>query len=1130
LLAALPAMALDPSRAITQYGFSSWDGEDGLPPNAVTAIAQTPDGYLWFGTSAGLGRFDGARFTIFDRYNTPALAKTRHIGALLPTFDGSLWIGRGEGLARFKNGKFIEYPPEQMSDAFIWSLSAGTDGSVYVGTYAGGLNRLKDGRFTVAIPSDGSVTGAVWATRVTRDGAIWTGTNGRGLHRWRNGEPTMFTKRNGLANDIVWAIHEDRRGDLWIGTNAGLNRLHDGQLTTFTTADGLSSNCIKAILEDRDGNLWIGTEGGGLNRYANGKIHFARRRARSVRRHRALAFRRSRRKPLDRHRGGRESASRRQDHQHHQARRTGERCRFCVREARDGSLLIGTAAGFSRWKNGKAENVSPSDGLSSNVVRSILEDPDGSVWLATNDGLNHYDHGKVTVYRVADGLPHDMVRTVTRDRAGNLWIGTRGGGLAKYAGGKFTVYDKKSGALPHNVLSSVDEDADGSLWIATNGGLTVLKAGVFRTYDRQSGLSNAQVRMTYHDRDGTHWIGTFSGGLNRMKNGVITPIRAANGLYDDVVYSIVEDDDGFLWMTGMRGIFRVSKKELNDFADGKIAAIHSDAITAADGMKNGECTAGLPASWKSRDGRLYFPTSRGVVIVDPKKKRRFVTPLVRIDEVVINSQRVDLYAGPVIVQPKHRNLEIRYTAVTFIAPKKISFRYRLRGFSDEWVEAGDRRRVFYTNLGPGQYTFEALASRGDGVWTAAQNPIRFELQAAFYETWWFAAACIVVLVLAIGAGFRMRLRYLQRSERLLLQCVDERTAQLRDANAHKQLILESAGEGIFGLDTNGIVTFINPAAARTLGWPMEEIVGRNLHEIVHAANESCFLCDATTRFIVAGELTTQFRERSGRAFPVECTVGTIVGAGGTESGVVVTFRDISERMAIERLKQEFVSTVSHELRTPLTAIRGALGLLGSGRLGNLAERGQRMLHVAIANTDRLTRLIGDILDLERIDSGAMKLTIDSLEIDDLIEEASDGVQAMAEQAGVTIVRVPSDAVVHVDHDRIIQVVTNLLSNAIKFSQPGSVVTVSGTQHDEVFMISVEDRGRGVPADQFETIFERFKQVDASDSRQKGGTGLGLAICRSIVELHGGRIWVESREGAGSVFRFTVPADRNARVA
>jgi signal transduction histidine kinase len=262
--------------------------------------------------------------------------------------------------------------------------------------------------------------------------------------------------------------------------------------------------------------------------------------------------------------------------------------------------------------------------------------------------------------------------------------------------------------------------------------------------------------------------------------------------------------------------------------------------------------------------------------------------------------------------------------------------------------------------------------------------------------------------------------------------------------------------------------------------------------------------------------------KDGTSFTVEYAASPIRDVSGRVTGAVVTFRDISERRAVERMKDEFVSVVSHELRTPLTSIRGSLGLMQSGRLGEMPEKAERMLDIAVSNTDRLVRLINDILDIERMQSGRVTLARSMCSVAQLTSRAIDLMKPAAEKADVELRSVACGAMVNGDADRLLQTLSNLLSNAIKFSPPGAVVTLTSAVRDAGVLFEVEDHGRGIPADKLDLIFERFQQVDASDSREKGGTGLGLAICRTIVRQHGGEIWVESETGKGSRFRFTVP--------
>ncbi len=379
------------------------------------------------------------------------------------------------------------------------------------------------------------------------------------------------------------------------------------------------------------------------------------------------------------------------------------------------------------------------------------------------------------------------------------------------------------------------------------------------------------------------------------------------------------------------------------------------------------------------------------------------------------------------------------------------------------------------------------------------------------------------------AAFNRMLAEIQRNRDHLQQQVQERTAELSIAMERNQAILDSAGEGIFGLDLDGTVTFMNPSAARILGSAGTTLVGHSLHTHIHSttcpdrplSHRECRVCGARLDPLVRTG-RGKFNRFDAGTVPIEYASSTIVDERGDPNGVVVSFRDISERLTMERIKDEFVSTVSHELRTPLTSIRGALGLLGSGLLGNVDRRAQRMLEIALTNTDRLVRLINDILDLERIDSARVELNRGVLDSGDLIMEAVDGIQSIADRAGVAVVAEPSHSLLWGDRDRVIQTLTNLLSNAIKFSPAGTTVLLKGAARGGVYTFAIQDQGRGVPKEHLETIFERFKQVDASDSRQKGGTGLGLAICRSIVAAHGGRIWAESEEGKGTTFRFEIP--------
>ncbi len=352
-------------------------------------------------------------------------------------------------------------------------------------------------------------------------------------------------------------------------------------------------------------------------------------------------------------------------------------------------------------------------------------------------------------------------------------------------------------------------------------------------------------------------------------------------------------------------------------------------------------------------------------------------------------------------------------------------------------------------------------------------------------------------------------------------------SRLEELNRQKESILNSVADGIFGTDSNGRIVFVNPAAASMLGAQPFDLIGRTVHSAVHEERkdrESCSdQCRTRRAFLVREGNSGQdvFYRKNGASFPVEFSVTQMV-EHGVAVGSVLSFRDISQRYALDRMKDEFVSTVSHELRTPLTSIRGSLGLLSAGLLGDVGDKAANLLRIAVNNSDRLVRLINDILDLERMQSGRAPLAYRMCCLEELARQAIDGMTPMAEAAKVQLLLDAEPMQIEADTDRLQQVLTNLLSNAVKFSPPYSQVTVKLERLLDGVTLSVVDRGRGIPKDKLESIFDRFQQVDASDSRQKGGTGLGLAICRTIVQQHAGRIWAERNPDRGSTFRMFLP--------
>lgn len=396
------------------------------------------------------------------------------------------------------------------------------------------------------------------------------------------------------------------------------------------------------------------------------------------------------------------------------------------------------------------------------------------------------------------------------------------------------------------------------------------------------------------------------------------------------------------------------------------------------------------------------------------------------------------------------------------------------------------------------------------------------------------AQSLLWVVMVTAAGVRQTLLSSDnaRLRRGLEHQVAEQTADLRRLARHNEVLVTSVGDGVYGVDHEGRVTFVNPSAAAALGFTTSELTGRKAHETFHGPGadgapfpwSGCYVHEAIQHGSLVLAEEDEYVRADGTVFPVEITASPLLDESEV-LGAVVVFRDVTQRREVDRLKNEFLSVVSHELRTPLTSIRGSLGLLAGGQLGELPARAASLVGVAVQNSERLTRLINDLLDIERMDSGVAPMDLATLDVGELLEGATEQIEGMATSVGVHVETGTTQGHVMADEDRVIQTLMNLLGNAIKFSESGSVVRVDAVLEGPEVHFRVSDDGRGIPPDKLESIFDRFEQVDSSDTRQRGGTGLGLTISKGIVERLGGRIWAESQLGVGTTVHFTLPAAR-----
>jgi PAS domain S-box-containing protein len=902
------AWALDPRKAITQYSHSAWQIEDGLPQNSINAIVQTRDSYLWLGTQEGLVRFDGVHFTVFDMKNTPGLIHN-YVMALCEGNDGSLWIGTFGGLARLKGGQFTAYTTEAgLSNHVVRSIHAGRDGSIWIGTGGGGVNRFKDGTFTVYTTAQGLSTNDVNVVYEDQQGILWVGTEGGGLNRFVSGQVTTFTTKDGLAGNSVSALRQISDGSLWIGTATGLSRFKDETFTTYTTKDGLSDNQVRAVLQDQHGILWIGTNGG-LNRFKDGRFSvFAQRDGLSSNLVDTLYEDREGSLWIGTEGGG---LNRLKDGKFlSYTKREGlsnERVRP-IYQSRDGSLWIGTeGGGLNRIKDGQITTYTTKDGLPANEVRAIYESSDGSLWVGTNGGLSRWRGGRFTTYTTKDGLANNYVRAVWEDQAGDLWIGTSGG-LNRLTPGVLTTYTIKDGLI-NNVVRILYQTKDGSLWIGTNGGLSRIKDGRLTPFTPKEALSGIVILSFYEDSDGALWIGTGHGGLYRFKNGRFIAIRTTHGLYEDAAFHILEDAHGNVWMSGNKGLSRVSKRALDDVADGRSRSVTGVTYGIGDGMPSSECNTASPGGWKTTDGKLWFPTIKGVVVIDPDRltSNRLPPPVV-IERIIINKAALD------VSQDNRRpagkgELEFHYTALSFLAPERVRFKYRLEGFDRDWIDVGTRRVAYYTNIPPGNYRFRVIACNNDDVWNHTGAAFEFYLRPAFYQTWWFYGLCVLALVVMSLGVYRIRVRQITAQQKKLVRLVNERTQELqhevairkqaveafRRSEEQYRLLFESNPHPmwVYDLETLRFLA-VNEAAIRHYGYSREEFFSMTTTDIRPPEDVPAFLERVSRGYTGLDRAGVwKHRKKDGTIIDAEVTTHTLTFAG-RRAEMVLTI-DVTER-------------------------------------------------------------------------------------------------------------------------------------------------------------------------------------------------------------------------------------------
>jgi PAS domain S-box-containing protein len=1117
------AYALNPELDVSQYAHTVWRVRDGFTRGAIQAIAQTPDGYLWLGTEFGLYRFDGVR-AIPWHSPSGAVLPSGPIYCLLVARDGTLWIGAGAegGVASWKDGKLRRYP--EFDGRSISSFLEDREGTIW----SSGQKNFGPPQICAiekagvhCYGDDGSLSRGGWIAQTYEDakGTVWAVAR-YGIWRWRPGPPEFYPLPFGI--DATKGIMEDDAGNLLLGLSGGIRRFHDGKTEAFRLPGKLQPFTVRTILDDRNGGLWVAA-------YHAGLIH--------VHRGRVDVF--------------------------GQADGLSSDEVMALYEDRENNLWVATVDGLDRFRNTAVATFSLKEGLSNGQVRSVLADKDGSVWIATPGGLDRWSKGEIATYNHQDGMLNGLSpASLFQDRNGRLWLSTTheigylegnrfvavtsspdgrlldiaqdsagdiwmvdGGRLLHLSSGKLVEQIPWS-SLGHKdfAISLAADPSRGGIWLGFfGGGISYFASGkVQERYSSTEGLGAGSVTNLQVQKDGVLWAATDS-GLSRMKNGRFATLDSRNGLPCDPIHWMIRDDEGSFWLDTPCGLLSLARSEIGTWTlavdNGRATnlVLHPKVFDNYDGVRVHEQAYRPynPPITKSLDGRIWFVSFDGLSVIDPRHLPfNKIPPPVHIERITAKDKTYDASNG-LHLPARIRDLKIDYTALSFVAPEKVQFRFKLEGQDGDWRGVTNDREVQYSNLPPGDYVFRVTAANNSGVWNEEGAFLDFSIAPAYYQTNWFRALCVAAFFGVLWAAYRLRVQQLRRQEK-----------KLRD-------VIETMPTFAWTALADGYVDFVNRHWEEYTGLSAEKTIGSGWEAAVHPedferhsdgwraslASGQPFESEVRYRRAVDG----QYRWFVTRAVPLRDGRGKVIKWYGIST-------DIEDRKRAERLQAdlahvnrvntlgELTTSLAHDIKQPIGAAvtnAEACARFLDRDQPDVSEAREAALEMA-RDAKHAAQIIDRVRSLYRKDSSHL----DIVDVTEIIREMVLLLRGESHRYAVSLRTDLTEELPKITADRVQlqQVFMNLMLNGIEAMREngGELIIKSQLGKDGQLLISVTDNGVGLPPEKADQIFSAFFTTKPQ------GTGLGLAITRSIVESHGGRVWAAANPERGTTFHFTLP--------
>lgn len=769
--------ALPPEVPLTQFLLDTWETADGLPTSSILGLLQSRDGYVWISSYQGLIRFDGISFEVFDPGTSKLLAGGT-ITAMAEDSSGALWLGvRSGGVVLLKDGHFHQViSPLQIKETRVIAIDA--QNRVWIGTAGQGTLLYEGGQLSAFTSDPGLARATVTSLYPTTDGGIWIGTEEHGLARYANGQFRRYGLPKGLPEVAITALLAEGSQQLWVGTTNGLFRLKNQRLQTESALNGIY---VSSIRKDAAGALWCSTNRG-ICRLGKGYVPEWRSTKEGLPSDIVMDL-------LPDREGGIWMACYRSGlvymHQGKFENYTSisglpSPLIESITELRDGRLLLGDDSGhITELKAGRLRPFPTRASLKGQRVHALLEDRKGRLWIGTYGGLLCIDNdGKETWLDKTQRLPNDRIRVLHEDPDGNIWGGTRDGGLFVYEqNGELRTYNTANGFASDFILS-IDQDSLGNLLVGTNdAGLQVISpTGAIQSFGLEQDFPGEAVFSTYTDESGVVWI-AHDAGISRMQEGRFTHYTIWDNHLPSAPFGLLEDRSGRLWMSSSKGIIVVEKKSLNARVSDPEIPVNWQLYDRRDGMVESECIAAVHA-FRSRDGRLWFPTLKGLVAARPDSLPiNLLPPPVYIQGFHVGNRRVETGASANF-SPDNYRYEFEFKAISFPAPEKIRYRYRLEPLESEWNETSNESHATYTNLSYGEYTFRVIASNNDGVWNEVGAAVPFRVGRHFYQNAWFYLLLAGLIALFTIGVLRYRLFQIRKKQRVMESQVTERTIEI----------------------------------------------------------------------------------------------------------------------------------------------------------------------------------------------------------------------------------------------------------------------------------------------------------------------------------------------------------------